>query len=201
MAAGSRSAEAISWCSSTAEDGSETVLSSHQDAALRSPSFSSDGSMLAYVVTRGSVSDIYARMPGSSAPQAVLAADTFEHSPALSPDGKWLAYVEGGAGADAQVYIARFPSGSARRRVTTNGGNQPLWRPDGRALFYRENRAADQAGPTIELRVVSVEPGDTLTLGVPRALFPVVSPSAPLVSNTFHNEGAATLQRLTVAAS
>ena len=174
-----------------AEDGSETVLSSHQDGALRSPSFSSDGSMLAYVVTRGSVSDIYARMPGSSAPQAVLATDTFEHSPALSPDGKWLAYVEGGAGADAQVYIARFPSGSARRRVTTNGGNQPLWRPDGRALFYRENRAADQAGPTIELRVVSVEPGDTLTLGVPRALFPVVSPSAPLVSNTFHNEGAA----------
>ena len=96
-----------------AEDGSETVLSSHQDAALRSPSFSSDGSMLAYVVTRGSLSDIYARMPGSSAPQAVLATDTFEHSPALSPDGKWLAYVEGGAGADAQVYIAAFPRAAA----------------------------------------------------------------------------------------
>ena len=175
-----------------AEDGAETVLTSIADTSPRSASFSTDGSMMAYVVARGSLSDIYGLMPDASAPKPVLATDAFEHSPALSPDGKWLAYVEGGGGAaDPQVYVVRFRSGTMRRRVTTNGGNQPLWRRDGRALFYRENTESGRGGRDVDLRVVPVEPGDALTLGAPKTLFPVVRPSAPLVSNTFNNEGAA----------
>jgi hypothetical protein len=128
-------------------------------------------------------------MVGSKEPRAILATDAFEHSPARSPDGKWLAYVEGSN--PPQVYIARFPSGTGRRRVTTNGGNQPLWRGDGRALFYRDDPDRAATGRTLEMRMVPFEPGDALRLGDPQVLFPVVSPTAPLISTTFNNEGAA----------
>jgi serine/threonine protein kinase/Tol biopolymer transport system component len=171
-----------------AEDGRETVLVSTKSGGLRTPSFSADGT-LAYVQTAGASADIYALSPGGTEPRPVLATDAVEHSPALSPDGKWLAYVEGTR--STHVYVARFPSGAARRRVTTNAGNQPLWRQDSKALFYREDPDRDGPGRNYELRMVTVEGGDTLHLGNPHKLFSVVSPSAALISTTFQNEGAA----------
>ena len=171
-----------------AEDGSETVLASTKNGSLRTPSFSADGTLV-YVQTAGSGADIYALPPGATEPRAVVATDAFEHSPAVSPDGKWLAYVEGTN--PSHVYITRFPSGGARRRVTTNGGNQPLWRQDSRALFYRDDPERNGPGRSSELRMVPVEAGDALRLGDPQVLFPVVSPSARLISSTFNNEGAA----------
>jgi serine/threonine protein kinase/Tol biopolymer transport system component len=174
-----------------ADDASETVLASNAAGALRSPTFSRDGSMLAYVVTRGQTSDIYGLITDEATPRAVLATPAFEHSPALSPDGKWLAYVDGGGGGEPpQVYVVRFPAGTGRRRVTTVGGNQPVWRQDGRALFYREFRDSGPGSLEIDLRVVDVEAGETLSLGTPKTLFPVVSRTAPMVSNAFNNEGA-----------
>jgi hypothetical protein len=173
------------------DDGSETVLVSEPGG--RSPSFAADGSTVAYAVRGKSGSqDIFALLPGDTTPQAVVATAAEEHSPALSPDGRWLAYVEGSSGGN-EVYIARFPSGTGRRRVTTKGGNQPLWRRDGRALFFRENLDQDTTDlvRSIELRVVAVAPGDTLDLGAPQTLFLVSDPSAALGSNTFGNWGAA----------
>jgi hypothetical protein len=37
--------------------------------------------------------------------------------------------------------------------------------------------------------MVRVEAGDALRLGDPQTLFSVVSPTAPLISGTFNNEG------------
>jgi Tol biopolymer transport system component len=121
---------------------------STKNGGLRTPSFSADGTLV-YVRTAGAGADIYALSPGATEPRAVVATDAVEHSPALSPDGKWLAYVEGAC--LTHVYITRFASGAARRRVTENEGNQPLWRQDGKALFYRE-----ATGQSMQLRMVAV---------------------------------------------
>ena len=53
----------------------------------------------------------------------------------LSPDGRHLAYVsyEGGGGA---VYLQPFPDPGERVRVSQGQGRQPLWRGDGRELYY-----------------------------------------------------------------
>jgi Tol biopolymer transport system component len=69
---------------------------------------------------------------------AVLATeDVIESAPALSPDGGWLAYTSTESG-PRQVYLRPFPGNDARGRpVTVDGGLQPVWSPDGRALFYR----------------------------------------------------------------
>jgi Tol biopolymer transport system component len=59
-----------------------------------------------------------------------------ERSIALSPDGRWLAYVSDEAGSD-QVYVRRLEEGSGRWKVSPNGGTEPRWGAGGRELLYR----------------------------------------------------------------
>ena len=54
----------------------------------------------------------------------------------FSPDGRWIAYVTNAAGLD-QVYVAPFPGPGPLLQVSTEGGRDPLWSPDGRMLSYR----------------------------------------------------------------
>ncbi len=67
-------------------------------------------------------------LPGATA----LSRFTF---PRISPNGKWIAYAswESGRG---EVYISSFPSGAGKWQVSGNGGWNPVWRRDGRELFY-----------------------------------------------------------------
>ena len=53
----------------------------------------------------------------------------------ISPDDRWLAYTstEGG---ERQVYLTTFPKPTKRSRISTNGGEDPQWRRDGRELYY-----------------------------------------------------------------
>jgi hypothetical protein len=80
----------------------------------------------------------------------------------FSPDGRRLAYVaaEGGR---SEVFVSPFPQTGARWQVSVNGGVQPVWRGDGRELFYFE--------PNGNLMSVDVQPGATFAAGVPRVLF------------------------------
>ncbi len=59
-----------------------------------------------------------------------------EREPAVSPDGRFLAYVSDATGR-SEVYVRPFPRGSGTRQVSFEGGTEPVWAPDGRELFYR----------------------------------------------------------------
>jgi serine/threonine-protein kinase len=59
-----------------------------------------------------------------------------EMSPAISPDGRWLAYVSDESG-QAEVYVRSFPGMGARYQVSADGGSEPMWSPRGDELFYR----------------------------------------------------------------
>ncbi len=63
-----------------------------------------------------------------------------EIHPAVSPDGRWLAYASDESGT-AEIYVRPFPdAGSARWQVSTAGGVSPIWSHSGKELFYRSNR-------------------------------------------------------------
>ncbi|HEY5657821.1 MAG TPA: protein kinase, partial [Myxococcota bacterium] len=64
-----------------------------------------------------------------------LHTDHDEKDCRFSPDGRWLAYVSNESG-DDEVYVDRFPDRGERFRVSTAGGSSPVWRRDGRELFY-----------------------------------------------------------------
>ena len=53
----------------------------------------------------------------------------------VSPDGQWIAF-NSEETKTWEVYVARFPSFTDKRRVSVAGGVQPRWRGDGRELFY-----------------------------------------------------------------
>jgi eukaryotic-like serine/threonine-protein kinase len=62
-------------------------------------------------------------------------AATSEIQPRLSADGRWLAFTSNSTGKN-EVYVARFPAGTGRTRVSASGGSEPRWRGDGKELFY-----------------------------------------------------------------
>ena len=57
----------------------------------------------------------------------------------VSPDGHWITYVSAESGRD-QVIVQPFPGAGARTQVSINGGREPVWSPDGRRLFYRDDQ-------------------------------------------------------------
>jgi len=69
------------------------------------------------------------------APSVYLQTPFNEWQAKISPDGSWLTYVSDEAG-NREVFIQSFPSPGRKRRVSIDGGDSPIWRPDGRGLFY-----------------------------------------------------------------
>ncbi len=84
-----------------------------------------------------------------------------ESAPALSPDGKWLAYESDETG-QMEVYVRPYPGPGARVSVSLQGGSEPVWAHSGRELFFR-------AGDS--LMVAAVAPGLTFAITGRRLLF------------------------------
>jgi dipeptidyl aminopeptidase/acylaminoacyl peptidase len=74
----------------------------------------------------------------------------------FSPDGRWMAYETNESG-EHQIYAESIPAGDVRRQISTDGGQWPSWRRDGKELFYRQGNKM-MAVP-IRLTATSVEAG------------------------------------------
>ena len=70
--------------------------------------------------------------------RVLLGTNANERTPAISPNGLWLAYVSDAEDGD-QVYLRSHPGGSDAR-VSPAGGVEPVWSRDGSELFYRSGR-------------------------------------------------------------
>ena len=81
--------------------------------------------------------DILAQRMGDSTFTPLVNTPAAEVTPALSPDGKWLAYQSDESGTP-EVYVRPFPDvSSARWQVSNAGGSAPLWAHSGKELFFR----------------------------------------------------------------
>ena len=59
--------------------------------------------------------------------------------PSFSRDGKYIAYATDDAGS-RQVVVRPFPGPGGAVQVSTDGGTDPVWSPDGKTLYYRNDR-------------------------------------------------------------
>jgi eukaryotic-like serine/threonine-protein kinase len=82
---------------------------------------------------------------------------------AVSPDGKWLAYVSNETGR-WEIYLTTFPPSATKIVVTTQGGCDPTWSPDGATLYYTRPSSA-------ELLSMAVMNGDPPRFGSPRRIY------------------------------
>ena len=100
---------------------------------------SKDGAWIVFRRGSGGGRDIYAMHPGvDSSIRPLVATPAEEFSPALSPDGKWLAYASDETGS-TEVYVRPFPDVNAGKfPVSRHGGSEPVWSHSGRELFFRD---------------------------------------------------------------
>ena len=98
--------------------------------------YSPDSTWLVFSEGGPQGSGIYAMRLADSVVVQVVATEFNEYSPALSPNGRWLAYVSDRSGRD-EVYVRPFPdAGASLQQVSADGGTEPVWAHSGRELFY-----------------------------------------------------------------
>jgi serine/threonine protein kinase len=111
-------------------------------------------------------------------PVLVDSSDFRESSPRISPDGRWIAYSSDESGRN-EIYVRPFDTSSATGTpaasgthatgefvVSKDGGVSPLWRRDGKELFYLSS-----IGGTA--MAVETKTGGTFQAGIPKPLFEV----------------------------
>jgi len=100
-------------------------------------SFTPDGRTLYYVREDARrQADILSLDMTTKRSTPILSSNFMEMDPAVSPDGKWLAYSADGTG-DRQLYLIALGGDARPIRISTNGGGTPQWRRDGREIVYR----------------------------------------------------------------
>ena len=79
------------------------------------------------------------RTSGDTTPVQLAATSASELGPAVSPDGRWLAYSSNRSGTQ-QVYVQPFPdAGGQLWQVSSGPGSSPQWSHDGRRIFYQDD--------------------------------------------------------------
>jgi hypothetical protein len=144
------------------ETGADELLLAGPGNFTMTPSgWSADGRFIAYT-TRGS--DVWV-LPlfGDRKPFALAESPFTEGSAVFSPDGRWIAYTSN-EGGQPNVYVQPFPGPGAKSQVSRDSGSHPVWRADGRELFY--------LGADRTMMAVPIGAGRSFDAGQPQALFP-----------------------------
>lgn len=117
----------------------------------------------ALVMERGGPAglDIWSVQAETGAATALVATPFTESRPAVSPDGRWLAYTSNETGA-SEVYVMGLGGTGGRSQVSTGGGADAVWARDGRTIFYRAPRS---------LVAVPITLGRSLRFGQSTVLF------------------------------
>jgi len=126
--------------------------------------FTPDGRFLLYreysSETRGDLK--FLSMIGDGKPRTLVATAYDEGPGVFSPDGRWVAYSSDESGR-TELHVTAFPDASRHYRVSSGGGSQPRWSPDGRELFYLSGNKMMSA--PVERQ------GDDLVFGASQTLF------------------------------
>ncbi len=126
--------------------------------------WSTDGDWLIYRTgTSPNNRDVYAHRLRPDTTTIVVSAepDVDERSPALSPNGRWLAYVSNETGQD-EVWVRPFPDVQrGSRQVSRDLGVEPAWSEGGNELFFRSRPGFMSLGVATE---ADFAPGGLRTL-------------------------------------
>ncbi len=73
--------------------------------------------------------------PKPGKPELFLRTPSNERTPAVSPDGRWIAYQSDESGR-SEVYVRPFPGPGGKWQISNAGGQIPVWSHNGRELFF-----------------------------------------------------------------
>jgi hypothetical protein len=108
--------------------------------------------------------NVWSQPMDGSAARPLLDSPAKERGAVVSPDGRWVAYISDETGRN-EVYVQAYPSLNRKTIVSSAGGVNPMWRPDGRAIHYWKVDQLMVAG------VAPKGPGGALAVERPTLLF------------------------------
>ncbi len=112
--------------------------------------------------------DIWALpMEGDGKPFPVAQTTFDERTAQFSPDGNWIAFESNESGR-FEILVQQFPNPTTTTVVSTGGGLQPRWGPDGKELFYIAPDGRLMAVPLRFSPSKTVEPAPPVPLFVAR---------------------------------
>jgi hypothetical protein len=155
------------WQRSADGTGEPTLLLDLEDD-IATVDWSPDGEWLLVRTSEGTTQaaarNVPAFRPGrDSVPTPLFSGEYREVGPAVSPDGRWIAYASDETGR-YEVYVRPFPDVNAGRwQISIDGGRNPQWAHSGRELFFQ--------GDGRRMMVVPITPGATFGAGTPSMLF------------------------------
>jgi serine/threonine protein kinase len=157
--------------------GAETLLYA-SPLGVRPMSWSPDGKVLAFEdmgpTTGSDIKLLSFQGEGKMSVREFAATSFNERQASFSPDGRWIAYVSDESG-EFEVYIQPSDGTPRRRKVSTNGGTEPLWNPKGGELIFFKGQTAFS---------VTVKTAPELVTSAPRELFKT---SAMITNSRFRN--------------
>ncbi|MGB2888252.1 MAG: protein kinase [Candidatus Acidiferrales bacterium] len=125
-------------------------------------SWSPDGQLLAFFEINPTTGfDIWVLRMGDRKAQPFLRTPFNESAPRFSPDGRWLAYVSNESSHN-EIYVRPYPGPGGKWQISTEGGTEPAWNPNGRELFYRSSD---------KMMAVDIATQPSFAAGTPRMLF------------------------------
>jgi serine/threonine protein kinase/Tol biopolymer transport system component len=171
----------VFWQLADGSGGLERLTTSEYNQVPHS--WSPDGQLLAFIEINPTTGyDIWMLRIGdpSAGSGQVRKAQPFlrtrfdEAVPRFSPDGRWLAYLSNESGR-SEIYVQPYPGPGGKWQISTEGGKEPVWNPNGRELFYRTGD---------KMMAVEITTQPSFSVGKPRMLFegryrptPVTSPN------------------------
>ncbi len=142
--------------------GQPEVIASNPQGYFLSAISRDSASIIVTTGSAGNSFDIWRHDLASKKLTPLVQTPSSDVAGALSPDERWLAYQSEETGR-FEVSVRSLMGDDRRWRISTLGGTTPLWRQDGRELYYQT--------PQGHIMAASVEPGDDFHAGAPRELF------------------------------
>ena len=134
---------------------------------LRVSDISADGTLILFQQsprTQLGQTDIWVLRKGEKAPARYLETNAAESEATFSPDGKWIAYQSNEAGQLPHVLVQPYPATGGAFQISRDNGFQPLWRSDGKELFFLTNEG---------VMAVAIDTARGFHAGPPQPLFGV----------------------------
>jgi TolB protein len=170
-------------------DGAGVVQLTRHGSLTLSPSVASDG-RLVYVTYKGGAPEIWGQRRKDGPHERIYpmsGAGGMLSSPAWSPDGKRLAFVQGDRRGNSDIMILDFATNRVRRLTDGTGINtEPCWNPAGNQLAFTSDR---EGGPQIFLMQ---DDGSNLRRLTSEGLYnasPAWSPNGAMVAYVSRFEG------------
>jgi Tol biopolymer transport system component len=111
------------------------VVPSAQQPNMFPTDWSADGQWVVYSAPTSMAWDVFALRVADSTTRSVVHAPQNQIQARFSPNARWIAYASDESGR-FEVYVQSLDEAGDKTLLSSRGGSQPMWRRDGRELFY-----------------------------------------------------------------